>query len=216
MVLQRKKHEKSSWLLDQSKFLSSTELCRLRRTAQKEKDNALEKGNRVPVKEWFLVSVPTETGLRVQEIADLSCGDFHIDANRSSVLVRNGKGGKKRIVHIRKEFRDQAIEFLKWKHGQGESIESDAPLFCVNGKRMSKRALQRSYERSLEKAGIIQPKGVGIHSLRHTYASFLLKASKFNLRLVQRQLGHESVKTTETYAHVFDVDMERALGRLYG
>ena len=78
-----------------------------------------------------------------------------------------------------------------------------------------KRALQKSYKRSLERAGIKQAKGVGIHSLRHTYASFLLKASKFNLRLVQRQLGHESVKTTEIYAHVFDVDMEKALGRLY-
>lgn len=210
-----KKQDKSGWLLDQSKFLSCTELRRLRRITQKEKDNALEKGNRVPVKDWFLVCIATETGLRVQEISDLSCGDFHIDGNRSSVLVRNGKGGKKRIVHIRKEFRNQAIKFLNWKQSQGESIESDAPLFCVNGNRMSKRALQRSYERSLEKAGIKQAKGVGIHSLRHTYATFLLKASKFNLRLVQTQLGHESVRTTETYTHVFDVDMEKALGRLY-
>ena len=46
-------------------------------------------------------------------------------------------------------------------------------------------------------------------------ANPLLKASKFNLRLIQRQLGHESSKTTEVYAHVFDQDMEKALGRLY-
>ena len=215
MVSKRKKDDKSGWLLDQSRFLDSAELHRLRKITQKEKNNALEKDNRVPVKDWFLVCIATETGLRVKEISDLSCGDLHIDGNRSSVLVRNGKGGKKRIVRIRKDFRDQAIEFLKWKQGQGENIESDATLFCVNSKRMSKRAMQRSYERSLEKAGIKQAKGVGIHSLRHTYASFLLKASKFNLRLVQRQLGHESVKTTEIYAHVFDQDMEKALGRLY-
>ena len=80
---------------------------------------------------------------------------------------------------------------------------------------MTKRALQKSYKRSLAKAGITQSRGVGIHSLRHTYASFLLKASKFNLRLVQRQMGHASSKTTEVYAHVFDQDMEKALERLY-
>ena len=215
MISEIKKQGNAVWLLDTNKFLTEGELRRLIRITENEKDKALNEDRKIPVKDWFLVCVAVETGLRVQEIADLSCGDFQIEAGRSTVLVRNGKGGKKRLVHIRDEFRDKVLDFFKWKRNQHESTEHDAPLFCVNRRRMTKRALQKSYKHSLALAGISQTKGVGIHSLRHTYASFLLKASKFNLRLVQRQLGHESVKTTEIYAHVFDVDMEKALGRLY-
>lgn len=215
MIVQLKKPSQDHWLLDTNKFLTEAELRRLVRITGKEKDKALNAGRKTPVKDWFLVCVAIETGLRVQEIVDLSCGDFQMNKGHSAVLVRNGKGGKKRLVHIRDEFRDKIMDFFDWKRGQRGSVEPEVPLFCVNGRRMTKRALQKSYTRSLARAGISQAKGVGIHSLRHTYASFLLKASKFNLRLVQRQLGHESSKTTEVYAHVFDQDMEKALGRLY-
>ena len=201
--------------MDTNKFLTEVELRRLIRITSKEKDRALRTARKTPVKDWFLVCVAIETGLRVQEIADLSCGDFQINRSNSAVLVRNGKGGKKRLVHIRDAFCEQVLGFFEWKRSQRESVEPDAPLFCVNRRRMTKRALQKSYKRSLAKAGITQSRGVGIHSLRHTYASFLLKASKFNLRLVQRQMGHASSKTTEVYAHVFDQDMEKALRRLF-
>jgi len=202
-------------MLDISRFLAAIDRMRLVRITEKEKDNALKLNKKTPVKDWFLICVALETGLRVQEIADLSCGDLHIDGNRSAVLVRKGKGGKKRVVHVRDEFCDKAKEYLDWKRNQNGGVEPDTPLFCINGRRMTKRALQKSYKRSLAKARIIQTKGVGIHSLRHTYASFLLKASKFNTPLVQRQLGHASVKITETYLHVLDQDMKGALGRLY-
>jgi len=215
MIVQLKKSSQDHWLLDTNKFLTEVELRRLIRITSKEKDRALRTARKTPVKDWFLVCVAVETGLRVQEIADLSCGDFQINRSNSAVLVRNGKGGKKRLVHIRDAFCEQVLGFFEWKRSQRESVEPDAPLFCVNRRRMTKRALQKSYKRSLAKAGITQSRGVGIHSLRHTYASFLLKASKFNLRLVQRQMGHASSKTTEVYAHVFDQDMEKALGRLY-
>lgn len=215
MIAQIKKQGSALWLLDTNKFLTEAELRRLVRIAGKEKDKALSEDRKTPVKDWFLVSVAIETGLRVQEIADLSCGDFQMQNGHSMVLVRNGKGGKRRLVHIRDKFRAKVLDFFNWKRSQRESVEPDAPVFCVNQRRMTKRALQNSYKRSLAKTRINQAKGVGIHSLRHTYASFLLKASKFNLRLVQRQLGHESTKTTEVYAHVFDQDMEKALGRLY-
>ena len=64
---------------------------------------------------------------------------------------------------------------------------------------------------SNKKAGI---QDHSIHHLRHTYASHLYKASKFNLRLVQKQLGDSSIKTTEVYADVFDEDIDKALERL--
>jgi len=210
-----KKQNGADWALDISRFLTEAERRHLVRITEKEKDNALKLNRKIPVKDWFLVCVALETGLRVQEIADLSCGDFYIDGNCSTVLVRNGKGGKKRPVLIREEFCSMAEEYFDWKRKQNESVEIEAPLFSVNGRHMTKRALQKSYKRSLGKAGISQGKGVGIHSLRHTYASFFLKACDFNVPFVQRQLGHVSMKTTETYLHVFNQDIKKALRRLY-
>lgn len=210
-----KKQNGFDWVLDINRFLTDAERRRLIMITEKIKNNALKLDRKTPVKDWFLVCVALETGLRVQEMADLSCGDFYVDGNHGGVLVRNGKGGKKRLVHVRDEFCNKMQEYFEWKRKQNDSIKSDAPLFSVKGRRMTKRALQKSYKRSLERAGIIQPKGVGIHSLRHTYASFFLRASNFKVPLVQRQLGHASMKITETYLHVFDQDMEKALGRLY-
>ena len=40
-------------------------------------------------------------------------------------------------------------------------------------------------------------------------------AGSFNLRLVQRQLGHSSSKVTEVYANLFQADVERSVERLY-
>ena len=204
-----------TWFLNQEKFLSETELHRLLRTVERRKAEALKSGRKTPIKDWFLICVATETGLRVQELSDLSCGDLQESGDWRVEVVRNGKGGKARVVSVRKVFMQQAREYIAWKELHGERVEKDAPLFTSSGKRICKRALQKSFERSMAKAGIERPQGIGIHSLRHTYASFLLKASKFNLSLVQKQLGHASVKTTEVYAHLFDAEVQKAVGRLY-
>lgn len=204
-----------SWFFNQDRFLSEAEIKRLRRTANRLKDQALKTDKRAPVIDWFLICVAMETGLRVQEIADLCCGDIEAKGDRMAVMVRNGKGGKPRLVTVRREFIENSLLYLAWKRKHCEQTGKDDPLFSAGARRMGKRALQKSYRRSIDRAGIKQPPGVGIHSIRHTYASFLLKASKFNLRLVQRQLGHSSMRTTEVYAHVFDPDMRKAVSKLY-
>jgi integrase/recombinase XerC len=51
--------------------------------------------------------------------------------------------------------------------------------------------------------------------LRHTFATYLLKASNYNLRLVQAQLGHSSIRTTQVYMGLMDEDVKKAINRLY-
>ena len=48
------------------------------------------------------------------------------------------------------------------------------------------------------------------HDLRHDFATKLLRHSG-NLRLVQKALGHASIKTTERYAHVLDSEVAEAM-----
>ncbi len=50
-----------------------------------------------------------------------------------------------------------------------------------------------------------------IHSCRHTYATNLYKVSGYNLRMVQKQLGHSSITTTSVYSDVINKDLDQAL-----
>jgi len=212
-MLQAKKSYSANWNIEGKRFLEPAELRRLKRISERLRDKALKDNRKTPVKDWFLITTAIETGLRVQELTDLCCGDIYAIHGHGYVFVRNGKGGKSRPVAVRKEFIEKADEFMSWKQSQGEKTEKDDPLFSSKGRRMSKMALQKSYKRSVTKAGIFQKTGVGIHSLRHTYASLLYQLSG-NLRLVQIQLGHASVETTQIYAHVFSKDIQRTVEKL--
>lgn len=66
---------------------------------------------------------------------------------------------------------------------------------------------------ALVKAGL-EGKGVTLHTLRHTYASWLVQAG-IPLERVAQLLGHASISTTQIYAHLAPArhkDIESALG----
>ncbi len=60
------------------------------------------------------------------------------------------------------------------------------------------------------------PDSVGLHSLRHTYASLLIRQGE-NPKYVSRQLGHSSTSfTMDVYGHLFETTSAQAMGRLDG
>ena len=204
-----------NWVLDESKFLSTKEVRRLLRSVRRGKDAADATGNKVPVRDNFVVELALATGLRVREIAGLKRGDVLIDDGRSSLIVRNGKGGKTRSVRLGDAFVRRVRAYLEWKERVGEPVGPESPLIYSSVRRghISTRALQKAFKRCAARAGI--RRGCSIHSLRHTYACHPYKASNYNLRLVQKQLGHSTVRTTEVYADVMNPDVTKALSRLY-
>lgn len=204
-----------SWVLDEGKFLTSAEVRRLRGVVKRRKYLALRKGSKVGVREWLVVNVALFTGLRVKEISELRHRDLVVGEGYSSLFVRKGKGHKPRLVRFGPILRECAEEYLEWKRRVGEPCGVDDPLVISSntGHAMTTRGLQKVFERSARRAGIL---GHSIHHLRHTYASHLYKASSYNLRMVQKQLGHSSIKVTEVYADVLCPDIERAVNRLYG
>lgn len=206
----------SSWSLDESKFLRIHWVRKLREAAKETKEWALRWHRSTPVRDWFLVEFCLCTGLRVQEVADLVCGDLQLRVRPFYVQVRHGKGDKPRLVKISASLKAVCQEYLLWKRASGEETSAAAPLFrsCQTGKHMGTRALQKSFKRSLNRAGV--PRTHGIHCLRHTYGTYLYAASHHNLRMVQKQLGHSSIKTTQVYTGLLENDTEQALDRLYG
>lgn len=205
----------SNWVLEPDKFLSKDEAARLLNAAKRRADFALAESKKIAVRDYFIIHLGLTTGLRVMEIAALRCGDLFLDNKICSILVRKGKGSKKRLVFFTGPFRKHCKEYLKWKQHNSESTEPEEPLIVSSNTRdhMTTRAIQKVFKRCAKKASLYPY--YSIHCLRHTYACFLLKASNWNLRLVQKQLGHARISTTQVYADVMMPDVKKALDRLY-
>lgn len=205
----------TDWVLTPDKFLSLVAAKKLLETAREKAQAAKALGQKVPVRDYFIVDLGLATGLRVMEMAQLKCGDVFTTADKPSLLVRNGKCGKMRLVKLSDSFKYHYDEYILWKQTVGEPTGPDNPLLLSSNTsgHMTTRAIQKAFKRTAAKAGLSAH--YSIHCLRHTYACQLYKASGYNLRLVQKQLGHSSIRTTEVYADVMEPDIQDALRKLY-
>ena len=133
-------------------------------------------------------------GLRVSEVAALKIK--HIDSDRMQILIQNAKGKKDRYVSLSPVLLDILREYIKnYKHQPKLYLfESDQTKEAY-----PTRTLQRIFQIAKEKAGI--QKEIGIHSLRHSFATHLLEKGT-DIKYIKDLLGHFNIKTTERYLHV--------------
>lgn len=71
---------------------------------------------------------------------------------------------------------------------------------------IAEQKIRRHIKTAANKAGIL--KNVTCHTLRHSYATAMLRQG-VDIRSLQTLLGHDSVKTTEIYTHIFLGDIEK-------
>jgi site-specific recombinase XerD len=210
---ENKQKQHYAWVIDESKCLSIDEVKRLRGVCNKAKMKGLQNNRFASVRNWFMVELGLETGLRVEEMASLKLSNLLLDGARSSIVLV-GKGGKKRAVWISSEFKRTCQTYLNYKKRFGYFIDDESYLLNnLKGGKITKRALQKFFKIILKKAQL--PSHYYIHCLRHTYTTFLLKASKYNYRFAQQQLGHSSIRTTQVYAGVIESEGKKALENLY-
>jgi len=144
------------------------------------------------LRDRLIVRTIYATGVRVSELSGIRVED--IDFGGHTIRVK-GKGGKIRTVFIDGETLDEIRIHM------GERREG--PLFPGQmGKPISPRTIQFIFRK-------YAPPGITPHKLRHSYASELYTRSR-NLRVVQENLGHSSIKTTEIYLHT-DVEERKKI-----
>lgn len=130
-------------------------------------------------------------GLRVSEIVNLKVA--HIDGDRKMVLIQGAKGKKDRYVNLPDTALDELRNYYKTYHPKEWLFEGQY------GGQYSVSSVQHVFKRAMKNAGI--KKKIGIHGLRHSYATHLLEAGA-DIRFIQELLGHHSIKTTQIYTHV--------------
>ena len=193
------------WILTPDRFLSKEELGKLLKRADELRSLGVSKSRKQPVRDWLIIRLALLSGFRASEVSSLQVTDCFIGYSRSELVVRNGKGGKQRVVKIGKELKRDLRWYLRWKAEQGE-LSPDAYLFrSQRSEKLTRGAVWRRWKRHCPLHRL--------HDARHTNATLLLEASK-DLRLVQKQLGHSRPTTTAVYAGVVDERMMEAVNSM--
>jgi integrase/recombinase XerD len=136
---------------------------------------------------WMIYSC----GLRRSEVTNIRLTD--LDRDRGILHIKEGKGRVDRIVPVSAKVWEKLDEYTG-SYGPVKYLFEGQ-----SGGRYSTESVYRVFKSALLKAGI--KKEVGVHSLRHSYATHLHETG-LDIRYIQELLGHKSSRTTEIYTHV--------------
>jgi site-specific recombinase XerD len=137
-------------------------------------------------------------GLRVSEVIALKISS--IDSDRMVIRIAEGKGMKDREVML-------SVVLLEVLRAYVKEYKPVSYLFeGQRGGPYTARSCQVVFKEALQRAGI--QKEATFHSLRHSFATHLLEHGT-DIRFIQELLGHASIKTTQIYTHVTDVQKNK-------
>jgi site-specific recombinase XerD len=159
-----------------------------------------EAGDRPPgLRLRGLVVVLWRAGLRISEALALAEGD--LEPGRGAMLVRRGKGGKRREVGMDEWGWQQLHSWLEYRVGLPVG-----PVFCVlrgptAGHPWSAPSVRTQFRRLATRAGV--RRRFAPHQLRHAHAVEMAREG-VSLNVIQRQLGHANLGITSIYLEGID------------
>ncbi len=146
-----------------------------------------------------LIVVLWRAGLRISEALCLREGD--LEPGRGALLVREGKGGRRREVGMD----DWGWEQLQPWLDRALTLPV-GPLFCIidgptRGRPWTAPAVRLQLRRLAIQAGV--RRRFAPHQLRHAHAVEMAREG-VPLNVIQRQLGHANLRVTTVYLQGID------------
>jgi site-specific recombinase XerD len=235
------------WLVDGG-YLASDPSARVRlvRTASMSKDggrsskregltssqvNALlrqAQSSGEPERNYAIVQVLLQTGIRLSECSGLRPGDITFGERSGMLLVRAGKGNKARSVPLNASAREALAIYVAPRLGlgdrEGEKASLELPLKALlkmvtarwpkpgtpqaleplwlsrKGGALTSSAIGQMMAELVRAAGKLVPQETTVHSLRHTFARSYLSAYPGDVVGLATLLGHSSLDTTRLYS----------------
>lgn len=177
-------------------FLTNTECLKLLKTIRSTK-------GKLALRDNAFISTMLFSGIRVDALVRLNVEDVNLDEKKLTICT---KGDKIFKVFLNSKLRRILKRYLKYRLKL--ATDSEALFLSNRMSRITSRQVSFRVKHWLGKAGI--DKIISPHSLRHTFATQLLRKTQ-NLRIVQKALGHEYLETTRIYTHILDDEMDEAL-----
>jgi len=138
------------------------------------------------------------TGIRRSELISLQVDD--VSLSRETIYIRDGKGGKDRLLPMGQRAAYWIKQYLQIVRSQLLTDINEQVLFINDyGDPFRDNKLGDRVKRFMTNAGITAPGSC--HLLRHAMATHMLENGA-ELRYIQVMLGHSSYKSTQVYTHV--------------
>lgn len=176
------------------KWLDKKQRAALLRAVDKEVEDALRRYPRMRlmyVRDAAIVKLILYTGLRVGEIIQLRISDLSLDERKGIVIVREGKGTKRREVPLNTKARKSLLDYLQSR----PTIDNDFLFLGQRNEGIRSRTVQRAVQRFSGRADLTN---VTPHVLRHTFAKSLIDKG-VSMDKVAFILGHSNINTTRIY-----------------
>ena len=165
---------------------------------------ALDPGAPTGFRDYAIILVFIDTGIRLSELVDLRLED--IDFGQSCFLV-NGKGNKQRVVPFGSQVRRALWRYLSTVRPDPESSQVSRFFLSRQGLPLRPRGVQSMISRAGRRANI---SGVRCspHTFRHTFATqYLLNGG--DVFSLQRILGHTSLEVVRLYVNLTSLDVSQ-------
>ncbi len=143
-----------------------------------------------------IIELLFSSGLRISELTELKIQQLHM-TNR--YIIINGKGSKERIVPMRDLAVSTLRNYIQIERQTLQKVPSDFVFLNYKGEHLSRVSVFKLIKELAVKAGI--NKEISPHTLRHSYATYLLNQG-VGLRSLQQMLGHEDISSTQIYTHI--------------
>ncbi|HEX7144229.1 MAG TPA: tyrosine-type recombinase/integrase [Gaiellaceae bacterium] len=160
-----------------------------------------------PERDRLLLALMAYAGLRRSELLGLEWDD--VDLSRRLLRVRKAKGGRERTIPIHSALAPLFAEYYATR----VPLTAQAVFLGVQGKPLNYTQLGQVFRHYVSAARVNERKLVTPHTLRHVFASELLRAGA-NLRQIQELLGHKHLDSTQRYTRVNAHELRGAIKRL--
>ena len=193
--------------LSRDRFLTPNECARL--------CSGPNKASLLGLRDYAILKIFLNCGLRKQEIIDLKVKDFHQEGNNFWLIVHS-KGGTIDEQDIMNDRTIGAIQ--KYLRKSGHAEDPEAPLFQpikgkakTESKKLNRRSVDFMLAKYVKKAGIL--KKVSPHTLRHTFGTEF-QALTGDIKATQRAMRHRALTSTMIYLHTDRDRVKRGLAQM--
>jgi integrase/recombinase XerC len=186
--------------------LKSAQVNALLRQAQLSRD---------PARNYAIVQILLQTGIRLSECAALTFEDITFGERGGLLHVRAGKGNKARSVPVNASAREaiaayvalrldiekQSVKAVAARWPKPKAPEAHEPLFLSQkGGALTTSAMGQMIADLVKAAGALVPEETSAHTLRHTFARSYLAQYPGDMVGLATLLGHSSLDTTRLYS----------------
>lgn len=160
--------------------------------------NEADVGSALGVRDRAILETLYSTGVRRLELVSLEVYD--IDHERGTLMVRQGKGKRDRLIPIGERALAWVRKYLDEVRRELVLGDGNRALFLtIHGEALGESELGRLVSGYIRGAGL--EKGGSCHVFRHTMATLMLENGA-DVRFVQAMLGHAQLTTTQVYTQV--------------